>query len=89
MQQKTFSFNSIKISKKKKDQINNLIISEYKKKNINIKKKINSEIVDLPDLRTNKLENLLKDEIISLLPKEKKIHFHFNIRLIFVCLIKK
>lgn len=90
MQQKTFSFNSIKISKKKKDQINNLIISEYKKKNINIKKKINSEIVDLPDLRTNKkltlkLENLLKDEIISLLPKEKKnsfsLQYPFNIRL--------
>ena len=39
MQQKTFSFNSIKISKKKKDQINNLIISEYKKKNIDIEKK--------------------------------------------------
>ena len=77
MQQKTFSFNSIKISKKKKDQINNLIISEYKKKNIDIEKKINSEIIDLPDLRINnkltlKLENLLKDEIISLLPKEKK-----------------
>ena len=31
MQPKTFSFNKLKISKKKTDHINNLIISEYKK----------------------------------------------------------
>ena len=90
MQPKTFSFNKLKISKKKTDQINNLIIYEYKKKNIDLKKIFNSEIKDLPDLRTNtkltlKLKNLLKDEIISLLPKNNKISFSlqypFNIRL--------
>ena len=89
MQPKTFSFNKLKFQKKT-DHINNLIISEYKKKNIDIEKIFNSEIKYLQDLRTNtkltlKLENLLKDEIISLLPKNDEISFSlqypFNIRL--------
>ena len=98
MQPKTFSFSSIKVSKEKTNKINSLIISEYKKKKINIKKIFNSNIEDLPDLRTNnnltlKLENLLKDEIFSLLTKNEKascsLQFPFNIRLSFKKISKK
>ncbi len=83
-------FSSLVLSKSKIKKINNVLLEEYRKRNINLLKKSNkNEKISYPDLRKDLklcifLENELKSEIIKLLPKEYlsncSLQFPVNIR---------
>ena len=83
-------FSSLVLSKDKIKKINNILLGEYKKRNINLLKKSNKdENINYPDLRKDLklcilLENELKSEIVKLLPKKYlsncSLQFPVNIR---------
>lgn len=83
-------FSSLILSKNKIKKINNVLLGEYRKRNIDLLKEPNKdENINYPDLRKDLklcifLENELKSEIIKLLPKRYlsncSLQFPVNIR---------